>query len=225
MSFIKALYKTILEAIFPLSPAEKELFSLSPEKAEQSLPRASASPIPDARGVLAYKDERVAKLIWNIKYKKSKKATAIGAFILYKAMRNTSSTLNSPDQPITIIPMPITIKRRRERGFNQCELICEEIKKLDSTDRFRVISNLLVRIQHKDRQTLKNRSDRLVSARGIFSVDIVILDDLKSKDSQFLNKDVLIIDDVITTGSTMKEALETMRNAGFKKVKGISIAH
>jgi competence protein ComFC len=213
MWIIKTIYSTVLDALFPLSAAEKELFTFTPEQAWSTLPRASQVPITDASSVFAYKDERVAKLIWNIKYKKSKAAVQMGGYALYHTLLGMN-LLHST----VIVPIPVSHRRRKERGFNQCELLLEEIRLLDVGKKFEYERNLLIRTQHASRQTLKDRSDRLESAKGIFSVNEEVA-------VQFKEKMVVIIDDVITTGSTMEEAMGTLRVAGFENVIGMSLAH
>ncbi len=263
---MRIFYETILEALFPLSPAEKELFSYSPDQALALLPPAPgytglAVPLPEGRSLFAYKDVRVEKLIWNIKYKKSAQAVKIGSFSLFQWLINmddrefgnkvsldTPSKLASfaassragrapkcpsnavpPSPYLLIIPIPITKQRRRERGYNQCELLTNEIQRLYLKEKneaennvrveFLFENNLLVRTHHDGRHTLKDRKGRVESAQGIFGVDEKIAKQVTK------NLVVIIIDDVITTGSTMREAIDTIKGAGFADVKGLSLAH
>lgn len=192
MNFIKKLYSIFIEALFPLSQSEKEVLGFSPEEAFVRLPQSPQPPFPGMDSVFAYKDERVTKLIWHIKYKKSPQAVKIGGYAVWKRclelfhlrMIAEIKTDNSPfqkkdrisssfmdDQMILVIPMPITDRRRRERGFNQCELIVDEISKLDKVGHFIVRKDILVRSIHASRQTLKHRLERMQSAKGIFSVN------------------------------------------------------
>ena len=169
----------------------------------------------DAVSIFAYKDERVSKMIWHIKYKKSEKATAIAGYAISQKLIEIGSSDNRSLSDIIIIPMPITTRRRLERGYNQCELIVDRVKSYLDVSRCDLA---LTRIHHSSRQTLKNRTDRLKNAKGIFYADPKYID-------QYKDATVIIIDDVITTGSTMKEALETLRAAGYRDVRGLSVAH
>lgn len=214
MPIINTLYKMVLDALFPMSKAEVELFEFTKEGAYAKLPPAPAPPIPDVESIFAYKDERVAKLVWNIKYNKSSQALNIGGYALYQKLIEKYR----PFQPIVIAPMPITPRRRRERGFNQCELLALEMKKFDAGNQFTVRADLLLRTHHLSRQTLKSRGERLESAQGIFSVNEKVA-------GEITGATIIVIDDVITTGSTMKEAVGTIRKAGFKNVYGLSLAH
>lgn len=221
MQILKIVYNTILDALFPRSSAELESIAYSPEEAWKKLPRAPKPPLKDAFSIFAYKDERVSKLVWNIKYKKSAKAIAIGGYAFYKQFVEFTKERRG----IIIVPIPITQKRRNERGYNQCELLVDEMKQLDVKNKFIICKDLLERVHHLSRQTLKNREARLESTRGIFAVNEENTRRSFNIEFDIKKTTVVIIDDVITTGSTMKEAMETLRNAGFENVFGLSLAH
>jgi hypothetical protein len=273
MCIISTLYKTVLDALFPLSSAEQEVLSMMPTEAMDKLPAAPgyeglAVDLPHTRSLFAYKDERVAKLVWNIKYKKSSAAVKIGGYALWQSLLTTAGSgsrvlLDTPSTsgevaagshsqscdygsarearglpslapkrpenllpyPLVVIPMPITEKRRRERGYNQCELLVDEIARLEHdacSDQLIIKKDLLVRTMHAARQTLKGRQDRVESAKGIFAIN----EKISAEEIELLvSQPVVIIDDVITTGSTIYEAIETLRKAGFQQVHGLSVAH
>lgn len=216
----KTIFETVIEALFPISQIERDVLAIVPEDAHNVLPKSPSTPLADTSALFAYKDERVSKLIWLIKYKKSKKAVSIGGFAMFEYLKNRYEN----DRPL-IISMPITSRRRKERGYNQCELIADEMQRLDITKKFDYAKNILLRSHHTSRQTLKNREERLEGAKGIFNVDVDTLSTMYSRDSDILNRNIIVIDDVITTGSTMKEAMETLRSVGFKNVRGVSLAH
>ena len=117
-----------------------------------------------------------------------------------------------------IIPIPITNRRKNERGYNQCELLMDAVRDLDAEKIFTFRKDILLRRQHTSRQTLKGRQERLADAKGIFSLNPDDLGTLK-------DKTIVIIDDVITTGSTINEAMKTVRRGGCQKVYGLSLAH
>ncbi len=219
------LYRTILDALFPLSPAEQELFSWSPEEALCKLTPAPdfsglAVPLPGAKSIFAYKDERVSRLIWNIKYKGSAQAVKIGGYALFKKLVDLISA--TPQRNILMIPIPITQKKRRERGYNQCELILDEIERLQDMMPMHHLTfekMLLMRIGDTSEQKLKDRAGRIKTAHSIFTVhpDIAAAYDK--------NTPIIVVDDVITTGSTMYEAIDTLKKAGFTDVRALSLAH
>lgn len=222
-SIFKYFYSLILDSLFPLSLAEKNVLSYSPEQALKFLPPSPPVPIRHATAVFAYKNEMVKQLVWHIKYKKSEIAVGIAGYALWNKIQSLQ-IFHDSKTPILILPIPLTSRRYNERGYNQCELIVDELIKI-SDSRLITKHDVLIRTQYKTRQTDKSRSQRLESARGIFAVDEKVLQESVAQHSEFKNKQVIIIDDVITTGSTMKEAMETMRKVGFENVYGLGVAH
>ncbi len=243
MSLLKTIAATFTEALFPVPAAEREVMALGGQTAFTALPRAARSPVPEACSVFSYKDERAWRLIWSVKYKKSAEGTAIAGYALYQAVRLFSRALENDDgalSRIVIVPMPMTARRRRERGFNQCELMADEMERLDAIGgldapknagaRLVVARDLLVRKVHTSRQTLKDRVERLESAKDIFAVNEEAARRFMNEDLGFKKEDrkaamIIVIDDVITTGGTMRDAVGTLRKAGFENAWGLSVAH
>ncbi|MDE2037741.1 MAG: ComF family protein [Patescibacteria group bacterium] len=232
---IAAIYSVVVDALFPLSPAEREALShaRAPEEALKALPPApsyagTAVPLPECLSVFAYKDERVSRLIWAVKYKKSAAGARIGGYALWHAL--DGALRSAPGRPAIVVPMPITARRRRERGFNQCELLADEMARIENEAAarqnrslaFAVDKKLLARVRHSSRQTLKGRSDRIAGAGGVFAADRKAAQRLKSSAGAAR---IVVIDDVITTGSTMREAIDALKAAGFGDVRGLSLAH
>lgn len=110
-----------------------------------------------------------------------------------------------------IIPIPIHENRRRERGFNQCELLCDGISRYYG----RVYTNILVRIKDTPHQTGLSRANRITNLDKSFKV-------LEPK--RVKNKIILLVDDIYTTGSTMHECAKTLLKAGAKLVYGLTLA-
>src|SRR4051812_38252977 len=82
MSIISLLYTTIVDALFPLSKIEEEIFAMSPEEAYLKLPQAPIPPLANVHSIFFYADERVSKLVWQIKYMRSSQAILMGAYAL-----------------------------------------------------------------------------------------------------------------------------------------------
>lgn len=201
-SFIQHL----IDFIFPPSEVELSLRSLSPT---EFLKRAKISSLNSS--LFSYKDPLVKELVWQIKYKKNRHAIGCAGYALYNELIKRDSSSN-----FILIPIPISKKRRKERGYNQCELIIAEILKLDTTGKLSGDYVLLRRAKHIERQTMKNRSDRIENTKNIFEVT-----------ENKLNKEsnIVIIDDVTTTGSTINEARKALFQAGYKNVSSLTIAH
>lgn len=210
------VWQVFIEALFPLSKEEIFLNELTPEHAFEVLPKApvfdnKVVPLPDTKAVFAYKDKRVARLVWNIKYKKDKHSIDIAVFAMLKNLNVGEAG------KIYLVPIPTTPKRLRERGYNQTELLIDAMVRGDKTGQVQSLKDLLVRTKDQKRSKYKNRQERLSDAKELFAVNIK---NQVSKDTQ-----IIVIDDVITTGSTMKQALDVLRACDFIYVRGLAIAH
>ena len=238
LSFFTHVVNIFIDALFPIPPAEQWIFNTSTESIFKILPRAYRSPIAESFSIFSYKNEKVWRLVWSIKYKKSKEASKLAGFALHRFIKIFSQvvpkiTTNETEKVtpnIVVIPMPISRERRRERGYNQCELLTAEIARLEMIEGFEtdskilIVNNLLIRRRHTSRQTLKDKSHREKNAENLFAIDDKIAQKIFT-DFGANNLTFIIIDDVVTTGSTMKEAIFTMRKAGFQNTWGLSVAH
>ncbi|HXK49899.1 MAG TPA: ComF family protein [Clostridiales bacterium] len=111
-----------------------------------------------------------------------------------------------------LVPVPLHKKRLRKRGYNQADLICEGLASELSVP---VNRYLLKRVKNNISQTTLNAEGRSANVKGIF--DIFKTDTERSKL-------ILLVDDVITTGSTTKEAGAVLKNAGYLNYFALSIA-
>ena len=166
-----------------------------------------------------YRNPLIKKAIWLLKYKNKKVFAKIFAEIMYGRMIEEISDFgqfNDFKKPI-LIPIPLARKRMHERGFNQATLICSELIKLDLNKNFTLEEKVLVKINDKKHQALiENRTERLKNIIGSFSI--------KNTD-KIEDKNIILIDDVTTTGATLNEARKTLRKFGAKKIIAFTIAH
>jgi len=111
-----------------------------------------------------------------------------------------------------IQPIPLTINKYNERGFNQAKIISVFFQKFINYP----IVNLLARKKETLAQAqLESLKKRYQNVRGVFQVI----------DKKYLNdKKVILVDDVVTTGSTVKEAARVLKEAGAKKVFVLALA-
>lgn len=109
-----------------------------------------------------------------------------------------------------VVPVPMTDKRVKERGYNHAELIAREFCKIMDLP---LDAETLIRLHDTESQTRKNASERRRNLEGAFK--------LTTKNA-FKDKNVLLIDDVMTTGATAHECAKTLR---AKKVFVLTVAH
>jgi ComF family protein len=111
-----------------------------------------------------------------------------------------------------IIPVPLHIKRLRERGFNQ-SLILSRV--LGGKKQIPVNFSLLKRHKFTLTQTGSNKKERKQNIKGAFEV---------SDKKKITGKNIILIDDVYTTGATINECAKTLIKAGARKVSALTLA-
>ena len=110
-----------------------------------------------------------------------------------------------------IVPVPLHPARERERGFNQAELLAERL-----SDRLSLpLRPALERVHYTTTQTAFDRAERMKNLRGAFRLR-------KKADVRSLR--VLLIDDVLTTGSTLSECARVLKEAGAQSVHAATAA-
>lgn len=111
-----------------------------------------------------------------------------------------------------LVPVPMPRFRKLLRGYNQAELIARELSPLLSIS---VREELLVRIRNPKRQVeAKTKEERLKNQLGTFGV----LGDIHGLD-------ILLVDDVITTGATLEAARKILLQKGARSVQALTLAH
>lgn len=155
------------------------------------------------------KESRVQKLIHNIKYYGLQHlAVEIGRY-MGRAILQNPQIIEHID---LIAPVPLHPRKLKSRGFNQSECLAKGISEV--TQKPISVENL-VRLVHSPTQTRKSRYKRWENVSGIFNV--------KNKE-EFKNRHILLVDDVITTGSTIEACFEAMKETENLKLSIASIA-
>jgi ComF family protein len=147
------------------------------------------------------KGSRIRELIHNLKYKGIREVGfELGR--IYGLSLKSSEFLNGID---LIIPVPLHPSKKRVRGFNQSDYISNGIGEATGLP---VYTEILARIAVSATQTKRSRYDRWTNVEGIFRV---------TDSDSIIGKHVLLIDDVITTGSTIEScANELLKFEGVK---------
>lgn len=157
-----------------------------------------------ARSPFMY-DGIIKRLIHNFKYDNAK-------FLfkpLAKYMANCYKENNMKAD--VIVAIPLYKARFKKRGYNQAEKLAEEMSKIINLP----LISALERIKDTPSQTNLDFKERQRNIEGAFTV----------KDKSFEGKNVLLIDDVYTSGATMKEASKVLKQNGAKDIYIITLAH
>ena len=113
-----------------------------------------------------------------------------------------------------LVPVPLHRDRLAQRGFNQAELLGYEV-----AQKFKIAMwpDLLRRRKNTKPQIELKREKRLVNMTGAFQLNKQYGDKIK-------NANILLVDDVITTGATMNECAKILKNSGAGAVWGLALA-
>lgn len=111
-----------------------------------------------------------------------------------------------------IIPVPISKKRNKQRGYNQSLLIARELSKRLNIN---LENNCLIKQKNIIEQSKLNKEQRQKNIQGVY--------DLVNKE-KIENKTILLVDDIFTTGSTVNECSKVLKNSNSKYIGILTIA-
>jgi ComF family protein len=153
-----------------------------------------------------FKDPLVRKMIHNFKYRFAKNLSQPLALLMAQSLHN--SHFPAPD---LIIPVPLHPRRLRWRGFNQAEEIA---RSLDL--RIPLNTDILKRIRYTHPQvTMRNKKSRENNVQDAFALH---------DPSLIRGKNILLVDDIMTTGATIMACATVLKNSGAGKIYAIVIA-
>jgi len=164
-----------------------------------------------------YQDLVLKKALWMLKYQGVKQLAKPLAELIKERIWKKLETA-APDIALRsqggrenwlVVPIPLSKKKLRHRGYNQAELIAGEL----SGD---VRADIMFKKFHtKSQVEVKDKKERLANIVGSFEV---------RNHETIRGKKIILIDDVLTTGATMREAKKVLKSAGAKKVVGVVVA-
>ena len=111
-----------------------------------------------------------------------------------------------------IVPVPLHRRRRWERGFNQAEVLAKELGRIR---RIPVETRALKKVKNVPPQTSLEHGERRSNVRDAYRID---------DEDRICDKIVLLVDDVYTTGSTLRECAAVLKKAGVKDVRAVTVA-
>jgi ComF family protein len=149
---------------------------------------------------------KLQSLLHGLKYQNK---TQVGIF-LGREIGKTLQSSSYLDQIDLVLPIPLHPKKEHLRGYNQCDYIVEgitEVTRLPSS------SKAIQRTVHTSSQTKRAKYDRWQNVSSIFETTAI---------QRIQGKNILLVDDVITTGSTLESCARELLNKGAKSV-GIAV--
>lgn len=154
-------------------------------------------------------DSEVKKMIWQMKYRNRAALASPLSELVIRYLENCKLDIEN----FLVIPIPASRERLRERGYNQAELIATRV-----ADKFvlEMATTTLVRQSHARPQAeVKGWRERKENISGCFGV---------AEPTLIAGRNIILIDDVHTSGATMSEAAHQLKDFGAKKIIGLVIA-
>lgn len=164
-----------------------------------------------------YQENRVvSELIKKFKYSLVADINQLLARIIKEFLGTIWQKGDLPNYRVLIVPVPLHNQRRRERGFNQADLIAQNIFEVLKKDHpnIRLDNTGLQRIKFTKQQARLDRSERLENLKGVFGW----------RGQKSIGQNVILVDDVFTSGATMQECARVLKLAGAQKVYGVVMA-
>ena len=218
MESLRAFGRFLLDVLLPVQARERRLRALTTDDlAQKMLPQDAASG-REIMFLFNYRDALVRDALLALKFNDNHRMAALFAEALNDFLLEAlgDRALFSNDTAVLLIPIPLSAKRLRERGYNQSELVARELAEL-SGGAFELAPEALYRTRHTAPQSsIGSKAKRAQNVRGAFRVPLP---------ERVSGRAVMVLDDITTSGSTLREARSALRAAGAKSVWCIAIAH
>jgi len=147
--------------------------------------------------------------IHQMKFRKKRKlAEPLGVLMVKYISRSPALAMEEVD---CLVPVPLHRRRLRERGFNQAELLGKVVSRYYE----KPVVNALVRVKDTRAQFALPRAERLTNIKGAFRVA-----DYRAVEK----KNVLLVDDIYTTGATLSECGRMLKAAGASRIEILSLS-
>lgn len=201
------MFERLLDILFP--PRVRELSVRSTSK-EEVLARLSPRPLPhEGAALLPYKDPLVKALITEAKFCGNERAQALLGEVLSDYLHDAlPDVLSFEEREVFLLPIPLSKKRYRERGYNQVEEIARRAGGVPMK------THVVRRVRDTTPQTTLGKEERKKNVVGAFEA--------REVNSKHL---YIVLDDVATTGATLEEAVRALRDAGATRVIPIALAY
>jgi len=212
------MLQTLLNILFPSSPDIQALETMSPEDFRLSVTRPYEDPPHHISSLFNYRDPLVQKALWELKYRGNRSIAKLFGALLYETILDELSDellFSNFDAPL-LIPLPLSRTRHKDRGWNQSDMLARAIILHDKNNILTFSPHILIKTLHTNPQTKLSRAARMKNLKNCFTIKNPAL---------IKGKNIILIDDVTTTGSTILEAINTLKTQGAREVLGFTIAH
>ena len=155
-------------------------------------------------------DNEIQTLVHYLKYKKF---TKIGHFLGTIAGEQLANKFTDKLKEYKyLLPVPLFGGKLRERGYNQSLYICNGIAEVTGLE---IINETMIRVKNTKSQTGLSYQERITNVQDAF--------ELNSKSGRTIDGGILVVDDVLTTGSTVKEVIRLLKQSTSVSVGAVTV--
>ena len=154
------------------------------------------------------------KLVYRFKYKPY--VRNLGSFLgdfMYESLIQNEEYMNVIKKDVVFVPIPLSEHKLRRRGFNQAEVLAKDLSKRFGYSIF----DCLVRKRDTKTQVGLTKIERKENVKGAFELN-------NKFSANFKNPRVILVDDVLTTGSTFSEIASVLKHYGAREVWAVALA-
>ncbi len=184
----------------------------------QQAPFAPPTELPWCNARYHYQHPLVREAIWQLKYKNRRGLGRVLGTELHDIaleMLSEKMLFDGTQKPL-IVPIPLSKHKIHTRGYNQSALLAHALK--ESAPRFYDIDTKVLRklIETTPQARTRNRYERMHNIKGSFQV---------RNPDKIKKRLIVVVDDVTTTGATLREARRVLLSAGARYVYAVTVAH
>lgn len=187
------------------------------KKCEIRLNKNAIFGIDDYRNTSSYFDEHIYIFAYEgeirnalINYKFNDKSYMYKSFVNF--LKNNAQICLQIKKYDIIIPVPISKKRYKQRGYNQSSIFAKSLAKNLQIAYF---ENILIKEKDNAVQSSLSQEERENNVKNVYRVN---------SSEKIINKKILVVDDIYTTGSTLNECSKMLKYAGAKNIGILTIA-
>ncbi len=215
-----SFFLNILEFIFPHRAPHRDWRLITVDDLTSIVARASRdSVIESAKAFVpfSYKDPLIREALHDFKFRGATMLSRVFAEAIADSLKEEVADRQIfGEEKMLVIPIPATVRRVIERGYDQTELIAYDLAALFA-DNMEYWHDGIVRVKETPHQArASSRKDRYANMHNAFSI---------SDPEKVKGRDVLLVDDIITTGATIFEAAHLLVEHGARRVFSCAVAH
>ncbi|OIO32288.1 MAG: hypothetical protein COZ49_03070 [Candidatus Yonathbacteria bacterium CG_4_10_14_3_um_filter_47_65] len=217
---LKTLFDTVLDHLFPTKCVSCAVEGKALcDNCIQKIQRAEPPRDSFIFSIFDYRNQTMKQAIWALKFRGNRSLARIFAQAIHdRLLEETSDKMVFENfrHPL-IVPIPLSKKRMKERGFNQSEAIARDLSFINTGGEWELGANVLLKIRDTAPQSsLKDKQKRARNIQGCFAI---------TSNGTVCDRNIILIDDVTTTGATLREAKKVLQDGGARKIIAFTVAH